>query len=80
MDLKYCRSARLLAGPMPGISSRALWTLALPVGLILRLGLLLADPLHYEVSDEDVELSRRIDEYMEEFEENGLNNVSVNKE
>ena len=28
----------------------------------------------------DGELSRRIDEYMEEFEENGLNNVSVNKE
>ena len=26
----------------------------------------------------DGELSRRIDEYMEEFEENGLNNVSVN--
>ena len=28
----------------------------------------------------DGELSRRIDEYMEEFEENGLNNVSVNRE
>ena len=28
----------------------------------------------------DGELSRRIDEYMEEFEENGLSNVSVNKE
>ncbi len=26
------------------------------------------------------DMSRRIDEYMEEFEENGLNNVSVNKE
>ena len=28
----------------------------------------------------DGELSRRIDEYMEEFEENGLSNVSVNRD
>ena len=28
----------------------------------------------------DMELSRRIDEYMEEFEQNGLNNVTVEKD